>query len=405
MTAQKSVTFAADADYRPAEDCTGENVDMDPALAQRLFETGANLILLDVPQNTEVGIDVQSWRTGPQFRGIKMIPPGLHFVYYSCVSKQGSVGPRTGFFHHFVQKEVLVKRFDAQNEEIVDVQQEEVERFKSNLQSLDGHLGAYPYPSWKKWVSWTDKISPDTVARLEPMSGKINSVTELLPNSEERGNDSSETQRPLSDTHEDNLLPNMKPNPKCSIRYTKIPRKKYPSGATPAEITRHSMDSSHQLETFITQFKRLYGDQVSSSMSDRNQIHEVLGELQFSFVCFLVGQHYDSFEQWKHLLEMLCTCEEAMLKYPDLYLTLISDMHFQIREVPDDFFADIVSCNNFLVTVLNRMFSHVRNNDQMDKRLQSKVEKFQANLSQKFNWVFDDEEDEEDQPVIVENVE
>ncbi len=26
---------------------------------------------------------------------------------------------------------------------------------------------------------------------------------------------------------------------------------------------------------------------------------EVLGELQFAFLCFLVGQNYDCFEQWK----------------------------------------------------------------------------------------------------------
>jgi len=136
-------------------------------------------------------------------------------------------------------------------------------------------------------------------------------------------------------------------------------------------------------------------------MSDTNQIDEVLAELQFAFVCFLVGQHYDSFEHWKKLLVMFCTCEEAILENPQLYMKLISEMYFQIREVPNDFFVDIVSSNNFLVTILNQLFAFVRNNTTVDAALRSRMEKFQAHLSEKFQWIFDDSEDEEDKPVVV----
>ena len=169
---------------RFAEDHSGENQDMDQETAQTLFENGAFLILLNVPPGTEIGIDLHSWRTGQEFRGIKMIPSGVHFVYWSSVSKEGSIGPRTGFFHNFSQKEILAKRFDAQKEQFVsDVSDEEIERFRSNLQNMDRHLGAYPYDSWKKWISLSSKISSETVARLEPINGEIHSVTELLPSS------------------------------------------------------------------------------------------------------------------------------------------------------------------------------------------------------------------------------
>jgi len=55
---------------------------MDQELAKRLFEEGAVLVLLDVPERTEFGIDYNCWSVGPRFKGIKMIPPGLHLVYY-----------------------------------------------------------------------------------------------------------------------------------------------------------------------------------------------------------------------------------------------------------------------------------------------------------------------------------
>merc|ERR1719242_313555 len=154
------------------------------------------------------------------------------------------------------------------------------------------------------------------------------------------------------------------------------------------------MDSSYQLESFLKQYQKRYGDQVSNSMSDKNQVQEILAELQFSFLCFLVGQHYDSFEHWKRLLIMLCTCEDAIVQHPQLYLNLISEMYFQIREVPNDFFVDIVSSNNFLVTILNQLFGFVRNNATVDAALRSRMEKFQAHLSEKFHWIFDDSEDE-----------
>ena len=45
------------------------------------------------------------------------------------------------------------------------VSSEEVERLRDNMKNLDGHLGSYPYGDWKKWVSLTNKISADTIAR------------------------------------------------------------------------------------------------------------------------------------------------------------------------------------------------------------------------------------------------
>jgi len=64
------------------EKITGENTNLDPETAKRLFEVGAHLILLNVPLNTEIGVDMNSWNTGPNFKGIKMIPPGVHFIYW-----------------------------------------------------------------------------------------------------------------------------------------------------------------------------------------------------------------------------------------------------------------------------------------------------------------------------------
>ena len=57
---------------------------------------------------------------------------------------------------------------------------------------------------------------------------------------------------------------------------------------------------------------------------------------------------------------------------------MIETIFFQIREVPNDFFVDIVSSHNFLVTILNQLFGFVRNNATVDAALRSRMEKFQV---------------------------
>ena len=83
---------------------------MDPETARRLFEVGGFVIVLDFPEGSEFGIDLNTWTTGPNFKGVKMIPPGVHFVYYSLTGRE--TGPRTGFFHHFGKSEFVIKKFN-----------------------------------------------------------------------------------------------------------------------------------------------------------------------------------------------------------------------------------------------------------------------------------------------------
>jgi len=58
---------------------------MDQETANVLFDKGAILLFLDPPENLEFGIDFNAWSTGPLFKGVKLIPPGLHFVFYRYV--------------------------------------------------------------------------------------------------------------------------------------------------------------------------------------------------------------------------------------------------------------------------------------------------------------------------------
>ena len=379
-------------------DDSSTNVEIDPAVAKKLLVEGATVIVQGVPPGTEFGLDMNSWNVGDQFMGVKMIPPGIHFVYYSAVNvKQRNTAPRTGFFHNFSRGEVVVRRWDDKIEDIVDdVSDEDKERMRQDIKNIDKHLGVYPYQSWKKWISLSSHISQATLARLEPMTKKICSVADLVPDTT-----GADQHQATGDPSDDPRLPAMMARPGSSIRYTTLTCRKYPEGSSPAEITQHSMDATFQLSVLLATMDKMYGDQVSSTMSDQDNHREVLAEIQFAFLCFLVGMNYDSFEQWKRLVVMMCSCDEGLVKYQALFMDFITMLFFQMKEVPTDFFVDIVSSSNFLSSCLNSLFSNLKNSQKVDSKLRAKADKFEANVTKRFGWDFSLELNE-DAPIVVE---
>jgi A1 cistron-splicing factor AAR2 len=317
----------------------------------------------DLPPGTELGIDLYSWNTGQKFLGIKMIPPGLHFVYYSATSAEGQTAPRSGFFHVFRRGEVVGRVWEAAAERLLPADDEQVERMRAGLREVDGRLGPFPHKQWSKWVSLSGRVEATGLARLLP-GGTVTAASQVSGQEEQEEVGQEE----------------------LGIALTALPSVRHPPGCSAGEITQHALDSSFKLEQFLEQ---------------HSNVEQVLVELQFSFLCFLVGQNYDCFEHWKQLVAMMCSCKRAMQKYPQLFLSFMSDLHFQMQEVPEDFFVDIVSQNNFLVKSLADLFANIRENVEIEDQLQTRAISFENHLSKKFGWDFS-EEDDEFAPVVVE---
>ncbi|KAF2351798.1 A1 cistron-splicing factor AAR2 [Trinorchestia longiramus] len=341
--------------------------------AQHLFHEGAAVVLLNVPVLTQIGIDMHSWSVGPKFKGIKMIPPGLHYIYYSAVSKQGESAPPTGFFHHFQPKEVIVKVYQPDKEEFISESEEQTERVRVNLRSLDGELGPYPVDTWRRWISLSQHINKE----------HLESVLPLSENSSEPCSSKFNEVAPKTDG-----LPELKSVPGMDFRWYTFPKLAYKEGASPSEITAASIDSSYLLQCLVDQLK-------SPS--------HLVSELQLSFVVFLVAQCWSGWERWRSLLDVFCRAEAGLLHHPQVYSDLIGALHYQIQEVPEDLFVDIVEQNNFLAASLCTLFANVNDNaDKLPRALVERAQKFRAHLVSRFGWNLDPEENDEDVPVIVE---
>ncbi|GMT14800.1 hypothetical protein PFISCL1PPCAC_6097, partial [Pristionchus fissidentatus] len=349
--------------------CLRSGTDIPAPLVPVVYEHGAFIILRDFPVGSEFGIDYKSWKTGDKFMGLKMIPPGVHFVY---VSVKGM--PRIGFFHHFESKEVLVKKWNKTTEDLDEatVSNEEIERYRSNLKNMDGMLGPYPYDEYRKWYSLTDFITKRDVDRLNPEKGRISAQAELesLETKMQRESDvgcsnkvDRENPRRMRFADEEGL-PVMEVIPGFEIQFTPIPQ-------LPGDRGRKADHTP-------------YLQRILSSCS----VNQLLAELQYAFVCFLIGQVYEGLEQWKKMIHLVCLSPASIDKQRELFAVLMRVLFFQVKECPKDFFIDILSKDNFLTTTLSVMFANIADS-KADDELKKKSANFKLLLERNFKWSFE----------------
>lgn len=116
-----------------------ENVsaDMPQELAKKLFAEGAFLIIVGIPSGIEFGIDLTTYKVAEMFRGIKMIPSGPHFVY----TASGDSELRVGFLKYFHPKEIIIREWDAEKEELTNYTKndlhEQIARIQENIREID----------------------------------------------------------------------------------------------------------------------------------------------------------------------------------------------------------------------------------------------------------------------------
>ncbi|KAF7722433.1 a1-alpha2 repression [Apophysomyces ossiformis] len=364
---------------------------MDQETANALFEQGACLLFLDAPPNLEFGIDYNAWTIGPLFKGIKLIPPGLHFVYFSVLtdrdasatSKEGVQGIRTGFFKYFESKEVTVREWNPQTEDLRDESEldpDQVERYRINIRDFDRNMGPYPLvPAtyYERWRKLTNYITPGLVRRILPNNGRVSHLPSKAID---------ESTLSLKDKRAGRHIEKEE-----GMEFTAFDlRQSFPKGATGEDITRWSLDKSWLAQDLLT---RVY----------RNDHKLMLGELQLAFVCLLMAQNFSGFNQWKQLVQLLCCCQSLIVNKPSLFIDFIDTLECQLDECPEDFFHDILTENNFLATVLKTLRDNI---PQSNQALVSRLKELELFLATKFKWNVqhneEEEEDDEDAPLIVE---
>ncbi|XP_011097134.1 protein AAR2 homolog [Sesamum indicum] len=378
---------------------------MDPETALEFVKHGATLLLLDVPQYTLIGIDTQMFSSGPNFKGIKMIPPGIHFVYYSSANREGSeFSPVVGFFIDATPSQVIVRKWD-QNKML----EEEEGRYSDAVKRLefDKQLGPYTLSQYGDWKRLSSYITKDTVERIEPIGGEISVACE----SEMVGKFSkSAMEKALAEQLKSSKF--SAPEEKSQKRgcyYTAIPRVVKHKGMCGKELTSLNIDKTQLLEGIL--MKEYGGDEDA-----------LLAELQFAFIAFLMGQSLEAFLQWKLLVSLLFGCTEAPLNTrSQLFTKFIKVIYHQLKygfskdqkDMPEGVSALLdeswLSSDNFLHHLCKDFFSLVLEAPVVDGDLLSWTRRLKELLEDSLGWQFQQnsavdgiyfEEDDEYAPVV-----
>uniref|UniRef100_A0A1L8DGU0 Protein AAR2 homolog n=1 Tax=Nyssomyia neivai TaxID=330878 RepID=A0A1L8DGU0_9DIPT len=365
---------------------------MEQRTALHRFQHGAFLIIAGVPPKTEFGIDCCKFVIAEKFRGVKMIPPGPHFVYCASVGPFGDVAPRVGFIHYFREREILIREWDPATEElrIRTKGNEVVEKqfIQENIREIDEFLAPYDYESFPKWNTLTNYISADAVRKLSPACGIVRTCTDLLSCSDSErprgGGSCSHATSPKSKKidllfDEDNLLPHLKPVPGTALNFTQLPPR-FAKEATPAEITRSFMDSIVSLDKLLASFTSL---------------DTLLGEIQFSFALFVAGCSTDGLAHWRKILGIVSNTEEGVQKYGNFYKKYLHCIQYQLPHLPIEVMEP--SPENTVYQDVRKLVKNCTNGNV------NEVENFRQFLGERILWSFEDvlEEDPEDLPVVV----
>lgn len=352
------------------------------ATVQHLQEHGCSVLCLDCPEGILFGIDYSAWAVGPKFMGVKLIPPGLHFIY--CSASAEEVGAtRSGFFLYMKPQDIAVLRWDTETEELVRLENQDEElRYADGVRGydFDANLGPYPHELDSEWQELTRCATAELVDKIEPLSKTVRSKRAEYDGGEGPGltaapqaasqagakaaqaNDAELDEReseeicedaPSMDVDSNTQSPAEQPEASAqppakgtrlesnlgsgSLFFSAVPRCRKLKGASPEDTTRLHMDRSAQLEEMIT--KEYKGNELG-----------ILGELQLAYIAFLLGQNYDGFEQWKALLLLLCNCESAVPARPELFAELLRSFFAQLSQAPQDLFGEDLTKENFLGT-------------------------------------------------------
>ncbi|PAN36983.1 hypothetical protein PAHAL_7G022900 [Panicum hallii] len=385
---------------------------MDPEAATELVRKGSTLLLLDVPQRTLFGIDTQVFSVGPKFKGMKMVPPGPHFVYCCSSSRSGNeFAPTVGFFLTTQPSEVIVRKWDAQEERLIKLSEEEEIRYSEAVRrfEFDDQLGPYNLDSYGDWKQLSSYLSQSAIERLEPIGGQI---TIALESSWMDKAPQSDMERRLMEQLRETKFAKNAPvqAERRGCYYTSIPASVKHKDVSGGDLTALNLDKTSLLESVLAK-------------NYQGQEDLLLGELQFAFIAFMMGQSLEAFMQWKALVSLLLSCSEAPLHTrTNLFVKFLRTFYYQLKhgfqrtqdsrseDVGSSLFLDEAwfSRDIFLYRLSKDFFTVVFEAPVVDGDLLSWARKLKSLLETTFGWDLEDnavnliDEDDEFAPVVVE---
>jgi A1 cistron-splicing factor AAR2 len=270
-----------------------------------------------MPKAAQMQCDLYAWAVGPKFKGIKMVPPGLHFLSWSAGED------KVGVFLSLPSAHVEVWRWNDELEDLEPVTGDEQPRLVHGVKEFqfDGEMGAYPQDIGEGWLRLTYLINEEVLKRCGiPCGTKVSPVA-------------------AGSTDREKF-----PDAPVPAVFSPINEMRRREGMTASEISRYNLDGSERVSELVSQ--HFDGEWKG-----------FLGELQLAFVLFVFMSSLEAFEHWKRGVALLCICGDAMAdSRAEMMSEFVRALRRQLEHVPADFFEEELSAENFLRPCLAALF-------------------------------------------------
>ena len=303
--------------------------------ALRRVEHGGTVLIMDVPPGTEFGIDCTLFEVGEKFRGVKMVPPGLHLVLLGAA---GNDVTRVAEFVRVAPADVHVRRWDPHIETFArgtghDPEQTARLQMGARRHDFDSATGAYPAQSAEVWHRLTSHVTDRVLARCgvplgtrvapgdpdQPLEACVRGGPEQKAAARERA---AREQRAETTTTNDDELPVAPSFGDAASRA--------PAGASPEEITALGHDPEARLRRA-----------VDASRGATNGWRDFLGSNQTAFVLFLLLGSEPALAHWKATTALMCdaavSCAAA---FAPLYEAFTASFAAQLDRAAETLFED-----------------------------------------------------------------
>lgn len=283
---------------------------------------------------------------------------------------------------------------------------EAVRRFE-----FDNQLGPYNLESYGDWKQLSNYLSQSTIERLEPIGGEITIAWES--SWMDKAPQSDMERRLMEQLRESKFTKNVPvQSERRGCYYTSIPASVKHKNVSGGDLTALNLDKTSLLESVLAK-------------NYQGQEDLLLGELQFAFIAFMMGQSLEAFMQWKALVSLLLSCSEAPLHTrTNMFVKFLRTFYYQLKhgfqrtqdsssrseDVGNSPFLDEAwfSRDIFLYRLSKDFFTVVFEAPVVDGDLLSWARKLKALLETTFGWDLEDnavnliDEDDEFAPVVVE---
>ncbi|KAF2226249.1 A1 cistron-splicing factor [Elsinoe ampelina] len=308
-------------------------------------EISPALLLIDLPSKALCGIDLLSFTTTPSFRGIKSLPPGLHFLF---TAPHSTLAVRHGSWFSIPNDAsssppaLVLKQWDTATESLRPVTDPAaILSRRANLGSIwktgmapyrqraGDHTGPVSSSDPNSFPGLTSSITADYLSHVFASPEEhwhLTSYTDTFSlNSALQSVPSTQTYEPEPPLH---LLP-------IDLRRT------WPSTATGRERTEAARDRSWYLLDICSQRPLSTAPSTpyppfSSQSPVSTDLAPILAELQFTFLTSLTLNNFATLEQWRRLLRLVLTCRSAIPSHPTFFTSFLSTLQAQMQRAGDD---------------------------------------------------------------------